>query len=34
MAYPTKEHRAAIAEYGVTPYHRLSYKLLEDPTLF
>ena len=34
MAYPTKEHRAAIAEHGVTPYHRLSYKLLEDPVLF
>lgn len=34
MAYPTKEHRAAIAEYGVTPHHRMSYKLLEDPTLF
>ena len=34
MAYPTKEHRAAIEKYGVTPYHRLSYKLLEDPTLF
>ena len=34
MAYPTKEHRAAIEKYGITPYHRLSYKLLEDPTLF
>lgn len=34
MAYPTKEHRAAIEKYGVTPYHRLSYRLLEDPTLF
>ena len=34
MAYPTKEHRTAIEKYGVTPYHRLSYKLLEDPTLF
>lgn len=34
MAYPTKEHRDAIARYGVTPHHRLSYKLLEDPTLF
>ncbi len=34
MAYPTKEHRAAIEKYGVTPHHRLSYKLLEDPTLF
>jgi ribonuclease HII len=27
--YPTKQHRAAIAEFGTTPYHRLSYKLLE-----
>ena len=34
MAYPTKEHRAAIQEYGTTPYHRLSFRLLEDPTLF
>lgn len=28
--YPTKEHRAAIAKYGVTKYHRLSFKLLPD----
>lgn len=34
MAYPTKEHRKAISDYGVTPYHRLSYKLLKDPELF
>lgn len=35
MAYPTKEHREAIRRFGVTPYHRLSYKLLEDePALF
>lgn len=26
--YPTKKHRAAIKEYGVTPYHRMSYNLL------
>ena len=26
-AYPTAEHREAIRKYGVTPYHRLSYKL-------
>ena len=25
--YPTKKHRHAIREYGVTPYHRLSYNL-------
>jgi len=35
VGYPTKEHRKAIAEYGVTPYHRMTYKLLSDePTLF
>ena len=28
--YPTKKHRAAIAERGVSPYHRLSYNLLGD----
>lgn len=28
--YPTEEHRAAIAKYGVTKYHRLSFKLLPD----
>lgn len=26
--YPTKKHRAAIREYGVTPYHRMRYNLL------
>ena len=26
--YPTKKHRAAIREFGVTPYHRMSYNLL------
>ncbi|MCI1779041.1 MAG: ribonuclease HII [Bacteroidales bacterium] len=25
-AYPTKKHREAILKYGVSPYHRLSYK--------
>lgn len=35
MAYPTQEHREAIRKFGVTPYHRLSYRLLnDDPTLF
>ncbi len=29
--YPTKAHRAAIVQYGVTPYHRISFKLLPDP---
>ena len=28
MGYPTKKHRAAIKKYGVTPLHRLSFKLL------
>lgn len=26
--YPTKEHRAAIVKYGITKYHRKSFKLL------
>lgn len=26
--YPTKKHRQAIREHGVTPYHRMSYNLL------
>lgn len=30
--YPTKAHRAAIAKYGATPYHRMSFQLL-DPQL-
>ncbi len=29
--YPTKEHRAAIQKYGVTPYHRKSFQLLARP---
>lgn len=28
--YPTQTHRQAIALHGVTPYHRLSYKLLPE----
>jgi ribonuclease HII len=28
MAYPTKLHREAIREYGITPYHRVSFRLL------
>ncbi|MCC6371462.1 MAG: ribonuclease HII [Bacteroidia bacterium] len=28
MGYPTKAHREAIRQYGITPYHRLSYQLL------
>lgn len=29
-AYPTREHREAILKYGVSPHHRLSFKLTED----
>lgn len=28
MGYPTKMHRDAISRYGVTPYHRMSFRLL------
>ncbi|MDO5968445.1 ribonuclease HII [Flavivirga aquimarina] len=28
--YPTKEHRAAIKKYGITKYHRKSFKLLPE----
>lgn len=28
--YPTKAHRTAIAEFGVTPYHRRTFRLLPD----
>ncbi|MBR0523764.1 MAG: ribonuclease HII [Prevotella sp.] len=31
--YPTKKHRAAIKEHGITPYHRKSYNLLGDGQL-
>ena len=32
--YPTKKHRAAIREYGTTPYHRMTFNLLgEDSQL-
>lgn len=27
--YPTKMHRAAIEQFGITPYHRLSFRLTE-----
>ncbi|MDD4150242.1 MAG: ribonuclease HII, partial [Bacteroidales bacterium] len=27
--YPTKFHREAIAQYGITKYHRLSYRLTD-----
>ena len=31
--YPTKKHREAIRQYGITPYHRKSYKMLGDGQL-
>jgi len=31
--YPTKKHRQAIKEYGITPFHRKSYNLLGDTQL-
>lgn len=32
--YPTKEHRAAIQKYGITKYHRKSFKLVPDQLAF
>lgn len=33
--YPTRAHRAAIAEYGPSPYHRMTFRLLDTQlTLF
>lgn len=32
--YPTRAHRRAIAEFGPTPLHRTSFRLLPPPTLF
>ena len=29
--YPTKEHREAIRKYGVTKYHRMTFRLLPEP---
>lgn len=31
--YPTKKHRAAIKEFGTTPYHRRTFNLLGDGQL-
>lgn len=30
VGYPTKEHRIAIEKYGITPYHRKSFRLLPN----
>lgn len=33
--YPTKEHRLGIATHGISPYHRRSFRLVDnEPTLF
>lgn len=32
--YPTKEHREAIRKYGVTKYHRITFRLLPEKDLF
>jgi ribonuclease HII len=32
--YPTKAHRQAIAQYGTTPLHRKSFRLLPEQTFF
>jgi ribonuclease HII len=28
--YPTTDHRGAILEYGITPYHRKTFRLLDN----
>jgi Ribonuclease HII len=33
-AYPTKEHRAAIRKFGISPLHRRTYNLYGQDTLF
>ncbi len=32
--YPTQLHRKAIKEFGTTPYHRLTFRLLEQQLTF
>ena len=32
--YPTKQHRQAIKEFGTTPYHRMSFRLLDEQLSF
>lgn len=34
MGYPTRGHYAAIARYGITPYHRKSFALSKQLSLF
>ena len=33
MGYPAKAHREAIAQYGTTPHHRMSFRLLPEQQL-
>ena len=33
FGYPTAEHRRAIAQFGPSPFHRRSFRLLPDPEL-
>lgn len=33
-AYPTKKHREAISKFGITKYHRKSFRLLDDQLKF
>lgn len=30
VGYPTKKHRAAIEQFGATPWHRMSFKLIKE----
>jgi ribonuclease HII len=30
MGYPTKEHYHAILQFGITPYHRKTFKLIKE----
>jgi ribonuclease HII len=32
--YPTRDHRKALLEHGITPYHRRSFRLLDDQLRF
>lgn len=32
--YPTADHRNALAQFGISTYHRRSFRLLPDPELF
>lgn len=35
MGYPTRKHRQAVLRYGLTPYHRKTFRCVDDqPTLF